>query len=59
MLPNRSRTKEDLIRKITVYNDVPSEFKDKEFTSLEKTKFNEKSNFMTLKDLAKLLGGKW
>ncbi|MDD3160269.1 MAG: 50S ribosomal protein L13 [Candidatus ainarchaeum sp.] len=59
MLPNKQRTKESIIKKVMIYNDCPKEFVGKEFTTLDKVKFNEKHNFITIGELAKLLGGKW
>ncbi|MFA5357764.1 MAG: 50S ribosomal protein L13 [archaeon] len=59
MLPNRSRTVERLLKNLKVYNAVPKEFKDKKFDDIGSPKYDERHDFMTLKEIAHLCGGKW
>jgi large subunit ribosomal protein L13 len=57
MLPNKKRTSERLITNLTVYNEIPSGMEKNE--TIAEVKCNEKHDFMSLKEVAELLGGKW
>lgn len=57
MLPNKKRTAERLIDNLKVYNDNPKNLEKAE--PIEEVRCNEKHDFMTLKEVAKQLGGKW
>ena len=57
MLPNKKRTAERLIDNLKVYNDNPKNLEKAE--TIEDVKCNEKHDFMTLKEVAKQLGGTW
>jgi len=57
MLPNKKRTSERLISNLIVYNEIPSGMEKNE--TIAEVKCNEKHDFMSLKEVAELLGGKW
>lgn len=59
MLPNKKRTSERLLKQIKVYNEVPKNFNLDKVETLEKLKFNQRNESMTLEEVAKKLGGKW
>jgi len=59
MLPNKKTASERLLKKIKVYNSVPKELLGKEMQNMDDIKCNEKHDFMTLAEVAQLLGGKW
>lgn len=59
MLPNRSRTVERLLKNLKVYNAVPKELKDKKADGIGFSRYDERHDFMTLKEIAQLCGGKW
>lgn len=59
MLPNKSRTSERLLKQIKVYNKKPKTIDVTKAETIEKIKYNNKSEFMYLSDIAKNLGGKW
>ncbi len=59
MLPNKSKTAERLLKQVKVYNGFPKELKNNKLETITEVKCNEKHDFMTLKELAELLGGKW
>lgn len=59
MLPNKKKTAERLLNNLSIYNSVPSEFKEIENEVIEEAKFSERHDATTLGEIAKLLGGKW
>ncbi len=59
MLPNKSRTRERLLKQIKIFNSVPEKIKLEEAEKMDEIKCNEKHDFMTMEEVAKLLGGKW
>ncbi|MCX6800962.1 MAG: 50S ribosomal protein L13 [Candidatus Diapherotrites archaeon] len=59
MLPNKSRTVERLLKNLKVYNAVPKEMKDKKFDDVGAEKYDERHDFMTLKEIACMFGGRW
>ncbi len=59
MLPDKSRTVERLIKFIKVYDKMPKELASEKMTEFEGAKFNHKNKYMTLGEIATLLGGKW
>jgi large subunit ribosomal protein L13 len=59
MLPNKKKTAERLLKQLTIYNSVPKQINIEKTETIEKTKCNEKQDFMSLEKIAKELGGKW
>jgi len=59
MLPTKKSAKERLIKKLEVYNEVPKEFAKEKALTFDEYKCNERHNFMTMKEIALLLGGRW
>jgi large subunit ribosomal protein L13 len=59
MLPNKSRTRERLLKQIIVYNATTDKVDITKAETFEKIKCNEKHEFMLLEEVAKALGGKW
>jgi large subunit ribosomal protein L13 len=59
MLPNKSRAAERMIKKLQVFNGVPKELKEQKMETIAGVKCNEKHDFMSLKELGTLLGGRW
>jgi len=59
MLPNKKTTASRIMKQLKIYNGVPKELTKTKFDEIEGVKFNEKHDFITLKEVAQLLGGKW
>lgn len=59
MLPNKSRTREKLLKQIRVYNGSPANISIEKAEKMDKLKYGMKGNYMTLGKVAKALGGKW
>ncbi len=59
MLPTKKRTKERMIKKLSVYNSFPAELGKEKAVIFEEYKFNERNNYLKLKEIANLLGGRW
>ncbi len=59
MLPTTKRAKERLIKKLSVYNSVPAELAKEKAVTFEMFKCNERHAFMTFKEIALELGGRW
>jgi len=59
MLPTKKSAKERLIKKLKVYNATPKDYAKEKAITFEESKFNERHNFMTFKELAMHLGGRW
>lgn len=59
MLPNKSRTAERLLKQITVFNTVPVNIDISEAEVIDGIKCNEKHDYMTIREVALALGGKW
>ena len=59
MLPTKGSTKDKMIKQLKVYNAVPKEFAKEKTQVFEEFKCNERHSFMTMKELAVALGGRW
>ncbi len=59
MLPTKKRAKERLIKKLSVYNSVPKELAKEKAQTFETFKCNERHGYMTFKEIALELGGRW
>ena len=59
MLPTKKRAKERIIKQLRVFNATAKGMDSKEVIVFEKLKFNQRNNYMKLKDVALLLGGRW
>jgi len=59
MLPTTKRAKERLIKKLSVYNTVPKEMEKEKAITFEMFKCNERHSYMTFKEIALELGGRW
>ena len=59
MLPNRKKTAERIMKQVKIYNGVPKDLKETTFETVDGVKYSEKHDFITLKEIAQLLGGKW
>lgn len=59
MLPTKKRAKDRMIKQLRVFNASAKGIDAKEAIVFEDIKFNHRNNYMTLKDLALLLGGRW
>jgi len=59
MLPDKNRTTERIIKRLTVYNSVPKELATQKMEVFEEFRDSERHKSMTLKEIAELLGGKW
>jgi len=59
MLPNKKTTAARIMKQLKIYNQIPKELTQTKFEEVEGVKCNEKHDFITLAEVAKLLGGKW
>ena len=59
MLPRNPRAKERVFKRLTVFNAVPKDLANEKATKFEELTCNERHKFMTLKEIALLLGGRW
>jgi len=59
MLPTKKSAKERLIKNLEVFNAVPKELAKEKALTFEEFKCNERYGFMTMKEIAELLGGRW
>ena len=59
MFPTKKRVKKRMIERLTVFNSIPKELAQEKMEKFEDMKCNERHSFMTLKELALLLGGRW
>lgn len=59
MLPTKKQAKVRIIKQLRVFNGAAKGIDSKEAIVFEDIKFNHRNNYMTLKDLALLLGGRW
>ncbi len=59
MLPSRKKTAERLIKQVTIYNLIPKNISLEKAETIAELKCNEKHDFMSLKEVAEELGGKW
>jgi large subunit ribosomal protein L13 len=59
MLPRNGRTKEKLVKRLTVYNSTPKELAKEKAEIFEEFKCNERHKYITIKEIALLLGGRW
>jgi large subunit ribosomal protein L13 len=59
MFPTKKRVKERLVKKLEVFNSIPKELVGEKMEKFEDIKCNERYGFMSLKEIALLLGGRW
>ncbi|MFA5126178.1 MAG: 50S ribosomal protein L13 [archaeon] len=59
MFPTKKRAKKRMIERLTIFNSIPKELEQEKMEKYEDIKCNERYSFMTLKELALLLGGRW
>ncbi|MDD4250716.1 MAG: 50S ribosomal protein L13 [Candidatus ainarchaeum sp.] len=59
MLPKRKKTAERLIKQLTVYNLNPKNLDLTTSEIIKEAKFNDKHDYMSLKEIAEALGGTW
>lgn len=59
MLPKKSSAKKRILGKLEVYNAVPKEFAKEKTITFDDIKCNERHGYMTYKEIALLLGGRW
>ena len=59
MLPTKKQAKVRIIKQLKVFNGSARGIDEKEAIIFEEVKFNHRNNYMTLKDVALLLGGRW
>ncbi|MFA6268683.1 MAG: 50S ribosomal protein L13 [archaeon] len=59
MLPTKKSAKERIIAKLSVYNSVPKELNKDKMETFDDIKCNERHSFMTMKEIALALGGRW
>ena len=59
MLPNKKTTAERIMKQLTIYNGVPKDLKEITFETIEGVNCNEKHDFISLKEISHLIGGRW
>ena len=59
MLPNRKVTAERIMKQLKIYNGVPITLKDTKFETVSGVTYNDKHDFITLKEISELIGGRW
>jgi large subunit ribosomal protein L13 len=59
MLPTKKSAKDRMIKQLKVFNEGARGIDAKEAIVFEDIKFNHRNNYMVLKDVALLLGGRW
>jgi len=59
MLPTKGSTKDKMIKKLKVYNATPKELAKEKMQEFMEYKCNERHSYMTLKEIALQLGGRW
>ena len=59
MLPRNGRTKEKIVKRLTVYNSVPKELAKEKAEVFEEFRCNERHKYVTIKEIALWLGGRW
>jgi len=59
MLPTKKSAKERMIKRLKVFNAVPKEYASEKAITFEESRFNERHNAMTYKEIALQLGGRW
>jgi large subunit ribosomal protein L13 len=59
MLPTQKSAKERIIKRLMVHNAVPKELANEKMETFDDIVCNERHNFMTLKEIALQLGGRW
>ena len=59
MLPKKNSTKERILGRLDVYNAVPKEFAKEKAITFDDIKCNERHGYMSYKEIALLLGGRW
>ncbi len=56
MLPKDKAKGKEALKRCTVFNGLPSELKEKEFEKVEKAENHRVSGYVTLRDIAKIMG---
>jgi len=59
MLPTKKSAKDRMIKQLKTFNGSARGIDAKDAIVFEDIKFNHRNNYMTLKDVALLLGGRW
>ncbi len=59
MLPTKKSAKERLIKNLEVFNAVPKELAKEKAITFEEFQCNERYGYMTMKEIAEALGGRW
>ena len=59
MLPNKKTTAARIMTQLKIYNGVPKELNDTTFETIVGAKYNDKHDFIKLKEISELIGGKW
>ncbi|MFA6065427.1 MAG: 50S ribosomal protein L13 [archaeon] len=59
MLPTKKSAKERLIKNLEVFNTVPKELAKEKAMTFEEFKCNERYGYMSMKEIAEALGGRW
>ena len=59
MLPTKKRQKERIIERLMVFNSIPTELAKEKMETFDDIKFNDRHNFMTMKEIAHAIGGQW
>jgi len=59
MLPNKKTTAERIMKQLKIYNGVPKDLKETTFETIGEVKCSEKHDFIALKEISELIGGKW
>ena len=59
MLPNRKKTAERIMKQLKIYNQIPITLKNAELELITGVGYNDKHDFITLKEISELIGGKW
>ena len=59
MLPTKKSAKERLIKNLEVFNAVPKELAKEKALLFDEFKCNERYGYMTMKEIAEALGGRW
>jgi len=59
MLPTKKRAKDRMIKQLKTFNGSAKGIDEKSAITFEDIKFNHRNNYMQLKDVALLIGGRW
>lgn len=58
MLPKKTTRGKEALSRCFVYSDFPADLKSKDFVKIDKAENNKVSGFVTLSQVARILGGK-